>query len=167
MRLGHGGVADVPEDGKTTWGGTMRAVWTLACVIYGAVLTVLLLAPSPAHVVGLRHIPEFPWGDVGIHFTAFTLLALLVHTSRWPGQLLGRSVFLLIGYGIVTESLQWFVPSRAVELKDYVENILGVLVGSGVYWMIHRAIPHREARRPVSLAAQLVRHAAMAQTAAD
>ncbi len=111
----------------------MRILRYLICAAYWVFLTVLLLVPDPAAVVGMKRVPVFPWGDIGIHFTAFTILTLLVHASRWPKRP-GWIVVVLLAYGIATESLQYFVPPRAVELKDYTENIIGVLVGSGIVW---------------------------------
>ncbi|MCY2994376.1 MAG: VanZ family protein [Planctomycetota bacterium] len=113
----------------------MRTIRLLICGGYGALLTVLLLAPNPAAVVGLRRVPVFPWGDIGIHFTAFTILTLLVYVAQWPKGIGWAASAVLVAYGITTESLQWFVPSRAVELLDYTENILGVAAGTGIYWL--------------------------------
>ena len=117
----------------------MRIVRLLMCGSYWLFLTVLLLVPNPAAVVGLRKVPTFPWGDIGIHFTAFTILALVVHFSRWPKSF-GWTIVVLLAYGIATESLQYFVPPRCVELKDYIENILGIAFGSGVFWWLSRVL---------------------------
>jgi VanZ family protein len=110
----------------------------LACWAYSTLLTVLLLTPNPAAVVGLKKIPWFPLGDIGMHFCAFFLLAILVHSTRWPKPLHWLWIVALLGYGATTESLQAFVPFRSVELKDYLDNCLGVLAGSGIYWAVHR-----------------------------
>ena len=127
------------------WEPTMRKIRLLICAGYWGLLTVFLLAPNPIAVVGLRKVPVFPWGDIGIHFTAFTILTLLVHGSRWPKRTGWPFLAVLLAYGITTESLQWFVPSRAVELLDYTENILGVTAGTGIYWLTHRLIQRRAA----------------------
>ncbi len=118
----------------------MRTVRLLFCVAYAVLLTMLLLAPQPAKLLGLRRIPMFPWGDIGIHFTAFTILTLLVHGLRWPTRTRWPIVAALLAYGVVIESLQVFVPSRSVELLDYLENMLGVAVGTGIYWLARRLI---------------------------
>ena len=123
----------------------MHTIRLLICAGYWGLLTVVLLVPNPAAVVGLRKVPVFPWGDIGIHFTAFTILTLLVHGSRWPRGIGWPFLAVLVAYGITTESLQWFVPSRAVELLDYTENILGVAAGTGIYWLGHRLIRRRAA----------------------
>jgi hypothetical protein len=123
----------------------MRTIRLLICAGYWGLLTVLLLAPNPAAVVGLRRVPVFPWGDIGIHFTAFTIVTLLVYGVRWPKGIGWPVSAVLLAYGITTESLQWFVPSRAVELLDYTENILGVAAGTGIYWLAHRLIQQRRA----------------------
>jgi hypothetical protein len=133
----------------------MRYVVILGCAAYWCLLTALLLTPSPASLVGLRAIPAFPGGDHGIHFAAFAVLTLLVHGTRWPRALAWPAVAALLAYGIATESLQYFVPPRQVELLDYVGNILGVLTGTGAYWCFHRLAASRPRG---SLAAEIVTH---------
>ena len=44
----------------------------------------------------------------------------------------------LIIYGVTTESLQLFVPHRTARVMDAVENILGIALGTVVYWMVLR-----------------------------
>ena len=50
----------------------MRIAALLAFVCYWLFLTVLLLVPNPAALVGLHAVPIFPWGKFGIHLIAFT-----------------------------------------------------------------------------------------------
>ena len=117
------------------------ARWTI-CIAYWCLLTVLLLARDPAALVGLDRIPAFPWGDLGIHFTAFAVLGLLVHVSRWPKGP-GWAVLLLLAYAVATESLQVLVPPRSVQLTDYAENVLGIAAGSALYWTVWRVLRRR------------------------
>jgi VanZ family protein len=116
----------------------MHIIRLLVCLAYLALLTVLLLTPNPAAVVGLTRVPWFPWGNVGIHFCAFSLLTILVHATRWPKPLYWLLIVLLLMYAGTTESLQHFVPSRSVELKDYLENFLGIAAGTATYWFALR-----------------------------
>jgi VanZ family protein len=122
----------------------MRAIRLLICAGYWGLLTVLLLTPNPARTIGLPKATALPGIDIGIHFAAFTILALLVHVARWPKKTIGwPGLAVLLLYGIVTESLQWFVPSRTVEWLDYGENLLGVGVGTGLCWIAHRLLQVR------------------------
>ena len=105
----------------------------LAGPAYWAFLTVLLLTPDPAVILRLDHLPMFWWGELGIHSAAFTILALLVHGLRWPRAPGWTMLFVLLVYAIAVESLQAFVPPRTVELLDYLENLFGILLGSGIY----------------------------------
>ncbi len=116
----------------------MRIVVRLICLAYVSLLTVLLLAPDPGAAVGLKKVPWFPLGDIGIHFCAFCLLALLVYSTRWPKPLRWLWIVVLLGYGFATETLQAYVPFRTVELKDYFDNSLGIAAGSGLYWLLLR-----------------------------
>lgn len=125
----------------------------IACFGYWALLTVLLLAPHPEGLLRLSHMPYFPLGDVGMHLTAFTLLSLSVHFVRWPKRPVLWVAVVLLAYGLATETLQAFVPPRGVELKDYADNVIGVLLGAAIYWAVQR----RFAKPEPHLAVELVR----------
>jgi hypothetical protein len=118
----------------------MRLLRLLLVAAYWVLLTVLLLVPNPAAILGFFRAPKLPTNDVGIHFTAFFILSVLVCAARWPRRLGWFLVALLVGYGLLVESLQALVPPRAVELLDYTENVLGVLAASGVYWLLQRLV---------------------------
>jgi len=113
------------------------------CVGYWLILTALLLASNPAAVVGLRRVPQLPWGEFGIHLVALTLLTILVHMVGWPKRLNWWLVGVLLFYAIAAEALQVFVPSRCVELIDFAQNVGGVVIGSAIYAAIRSmAQPH-------------------------
>lgn len=116
----------------------MRIVFLLVCLWYWVLLTVLLLAPNPAGVVGLQSVPILPWGKFGIHLTAFTILSALVHATRWPKRLWWPLILLLVVYGVTTESMQLLVPTRSARVIDGIENILGIAIGTGIYWLLRR-----------------------------
>ena len=135
----------------------MRAVFSLAFLAYWALLTALLLVPNPAALVGLAAVPVFPWGKFGIHLLAFVMLGFLAHATRWPSPPCWQILALLLVYGVATETLQLFVPHRSARVADAAENILGIAIASGAYWLVRRlAAP----RNKVLLAAALVRWAA-------
>ena len=137
----------------------MRIVTLFASFCYWILLTVLLLVPNPAALVGLREVPIFPWGKFGIHLIAFTILSVLVHATRWPKRPWWPLIALLVVYGITTETLQLFVPHRTARVMDAIENILGIALGAGIYWLARRL---RELCLKSNLAAGSVKHAAEA-----
>ena len=99
------------------------------CAVYWSMLSALLLLPGSlleAHRVaeGLK--------GVGVHLVAFAVLGFLIGVSRWP---LRRAwlVVLLGGYAIAVEAVQWLVPSRSVELPDFVENVVGLAAGFAIW----------------------------------
>lgn len=143
----------------------MRFFRLLIGVGYWSLLTVLLLTPHPAAVFGLRQLPTFPWGDRGTHFVAFTILTLGGLGSQWPRRLAWRRVLALLIYGLAAESLQGFVPPRAVEFLDYTENLLGVGLGAAVYWLARLWLQPSRADAPPDPARP--RPAAAAQVIAD
>ena len=140
----------------------MRLAILLACICYWLFLTVLLLVPNPAALVGLHAVPIFPWGKFGIHLSCFTVLGFLANATRWPKRLWWPLIVFLMVYGITTETLQLFVPHRTARVMDAIENILGIAAGSAIYWLLLRLM------RPflkVNLAANLVKQAAEADAA--
>jgi hypothetical protein len=116
-----------------------RMVRSFVCAMYMSLLTMLLLSPNPAAVVGLTSIPSVPGGDVTMHLGSFAVLTILVHSMRWPKPIHWSPVAILLIYAAATESLQALVPPRTVELKDFVANVCGIAAGSLVYWSIQRA----------------------------
>ena len=140
----------------------MRTVALLAFICYWLFLTVLLLAPDPAGLVGLHEVPVFPWGKFGVHLIAFTGLGFLANATRWPKHPWWPLVVLLMAYGITTETLQLFVPQRTARVMDGIENILGIAAGSVIYWLLLRLMrPFLEAE----LAAKFLEKAAEADAA--
>lgn len=132
----------------------MRFLCLAACTGYWALLTVLLLVPDPAAVIGLQTRPTFPWGDFGIHMAFFTVLGLLVQGTRWPRSPAWFILGILTAYGIATESLQVFVPHRHACVMDAIQNVSGVAIGSALYWLVHRKLigPVAEPHLAVELA---------------
>jgi hypothetical protein len=132
----------------------MRVFARTACLAYWICLTILLLVPDPSGLVGIRRVPVFPWGKFGVHLIAFTALSFLVHATRWPKRPWLLLLMLLMLYGITTETLQMLVPPRTPRVIDGIENCLGVLAGSAIYWLILQII---QPAAKVNLASQLVR----------
>ena len=113
----------------------MHIIRLLICLSYATLLTVLLLSPDPAAIMGLK---KAPLEDAGIHFSALLLLAAFVHATRWPKPPYWTSLIFLAVYALATEALQAIVPGRTVQLFDFIENLLGVSAGTAVYWFFQR-----------------------------
>lgn len=106
----------------------------LLFIVYCLGLTVLLVAPDPAALLGIEKVPGAAGGR-GIHFLAFLVLGLLALGSRWRvtgGLLIG----LLIAYALATETLQCLVPARTAEALDIAENLLGLAVAAGCWRLV-------------------------------
>ena len=97
-----------------------------------AVIAGLSLAPNPrdTEMVGLL---EIVGGELVAHAIAWAALAVC---ARWAGPV-GRarsraSVLawgLCVGYGVLMEALQYFVPGRGAQLFDLLADIVGASVG--------------------------------------
>jgi glycopeptide antibiotics resistance protein len=139
----------------------MRLAILIASLCYWLFLTVLLLVPNPAALVGLHAVPVFPWGKFGVHLIAFTILGFLANATRWPKRFCWPMIVFLVGYGITTEVLQLFVPHRTSRVMDGIENILGIAAGSALYWLLLRLMQPFLKCNP---AANVVKHAAQVET---
>jgi hypothetical protein len=106
----------------------------LACFAYCVILTLLLLVPDPT--MGLRPFRGIGAG-IGVHFTAFGILGILVAASRLPLRRVLLSG-LLFTYAMGVELLQYFVPLRGVEARDLLENLLGLLAGIALWQLVAR-----------------------------
>lgn len=116
----------------------MLIVRRLSCIVYWGLLTVLLLAPNPLAVFGITRLPDaISPPDRGVHFSVFCLLTVLVLASRWPVRTRFILIVLVV-YAFASELLQYFFPPRTVDPIDLTENLLGIAVGAGFYWGVHK-----------------------------
>lgn len=90
------------------------------------VLAVAYLALMPG-----EDVPGFTW-DKANHLLAFAVMTALAALG-WPAR---RSVFSLwaplLGYGLLIEVIQYFLPTREFSLLDWVTDGLGILVALGL-----------------------------------
>jgi len=93
---------------------------------YAILLVIMALVPS------MSSIAELSPPDWISHAVAYGVQAALIFWACLPTR--GRNRALLIGvvgasgFGIVTEALQFFQPSRSVELEDLAANSVGALL---------------------------------------
>jgi glycopeptide antibiotics resistance protein len=113
-------------------------ITVILCIGYWLFLTVLLLVPNPAALLGLKEVPSLPWGKFGIHLLAFTILSVLVHSLRWPKRLAWSPLVFLAIYAVATEFSQRFVFPRTARVMDGLENLLGIALGAAIYWSFRR-----------------------------
>ena len=113
------------------------------CVGYLIALTVLLVTSQPLAFVPRQselHMLVHAVGPVS-HLSSFAILALLAWAAQWPLPQWGIVAF-LVSYGMGTELGQHFVPHRTPELADFLQNVVGIVIGGGAYWLAVRAWRH-------------------------
>ena len=80
-------------------------------------------------------------GDLG-HFFEFGLFAVLVALAREravagsTGLLLGAAAG--IGYGLAIELIQWPIPYRSADPRDFAVDVVGVTCALAVLWYLRR-----------------------------
>lgn len=105
-----------------------------------AVCTWLALIPDPPDN------PVFRLGDVILHGAAFTYLTfalMLVQTAgnrRSFPAMAAVACTALLGYGLLLELAQSFIPERTAELKDILVDGAGIVVGLALAALLARPI---------------------------
>lgn len=104
----------------------LLAVWIIMVIILA------ILPDLPVPRIGGRQIPlrlDYP-----VHFIEHTLLAFLAIISFVTRQTQKRNIRLtlysLIGFALMVEFIQIFLPFRDFELQDLGLNIAGILTGT-------------------------------------
>lgn len=104
----------------------MRVCFQAAFWVPLGVCTWLALIPEPPDN------PVFRLGDVVLHAAAFTYLSLalvLARGHRNPAPEYLKTAGFMIGYGVLLEIVQAFIPERSAELKDLLVDALGIAAG--------------------------------------
>jgi hypothetical protein len=99
--------------------------------VYAGFVSFLLLTAHPLQMLGLGACSGTLSAGRGQHAIIFLGLALFSTASRWPISRVTLAS-LLAAYGVGTEGLQAFIPSRTPEWADVVENLLGIVIGFAV-----------------------------------
>ena len=118
----------------------------IVCLGYVVFLTLLLLTPYLARLIGVRgDLPWFlqslmPWA----HVLSFSVLIVFVFLARWPVP--PWSILLILAiYGGTTEFLQTFVPPRTPRWMDWFRDLGGLAVGGSICWIVAQVwTGHRE-----------------------
>jgi VanZ family protein len=58
-------------------------------------------------------------------------------TRRSSGFVLGAAIL----YAVLDELLQILTPTRTAQVWDFVMDVLGALLGLGMFWLFHRRFP--------------------------
>ena len=92
------------------------------------------------------HVPDVPmpaphYNDKLLHFLAYAGLAFLLYwtwVTRRGLSLIGAAVSLLIaiGYGVIDEITQGWVPQRVADPKDWAADLLGATSGVLLFWCL-------------------------------
>ena len=75
------------------------------------------------------------WGSPNLgHFLCYTLLSLSL-SGLFSRRKKYLAPLVAMGFGILMEIVQIFIPSRDSNLLDIGVNILGISLGFGIYWL--------------------------------
>jgi hypothetical protein len=123
----------------------MRLVFLFASAVYGTAITAWLSVPDIARAIGLEGLSGFPWKDYGLRFSAFGLLAVLAHASRWPKRFAWR-MLILVAYALSIGGIENYVSSRSIALDALLADLAGIAAGSALYWAACRLAKPRRTR---------------------
>jgi hypothetical protein len=115
----------------------MQSLTKLAFIGYLAYLTALLWTADPSQLIGGR-VPGFLQTVMFMaHTLAFSVLAVLALSVRWPAPR-WLVIVLLAGYGGLTEIVQGFLPPRTPKWADWCQDLLGIAIGATLCWIAAR-----------------------------
>jgi VanZ family protein len=118
----------------------------------------LLWAPVALYAVAIfiessiSQIPALPSGfsDKDGHGLLYAGLAVLTARALWRGRWAGATlptavlaIVLTALYGATDEFHQWFVPGRTADVMDWLSDLAGASVGTGLAFLAARAIVRR------------------------
>jgi hypothetical protein len=125
-------------------------VTRLLALMWAILVGIVLTLPGDSISRSSRLLPFLPpaWMDKVVHFVLFSVMAWLAYLALRdvvsPRFAWLASCGLTLGYGLLLEVCQLFVPGRSPSLGDGVADGVGVLVAAFASYRI-------EARRRVSL----------------
>jgi len=100
-------------------------------LFYICVVAILYLATTTQEIKPLEH----TW-DKANHFIAFTTLYILLSLA-YQNLSLRIKALILIGFGIMIEIVQSFIPGRDFSGFDVIADSIGIFIGS-VLFMIYK-----------------------------
>ena len=104
----------------------LRALFWLSLIL----ITCLALLPLQTPAL-TEH-----YADKINHVAAFSLLSVLLRGAyRIP---LSKAAWLLLGYGLLIETVQFFIPNRMFSLLDIAADGLGIVLGGLILILIEK-----------------------------
>lgn len=107
-------------------GGLVRAAFQIGFWIPLLFCTWAALIPAPPDN------PVFQLSDVLLHAAAFTYLSfafVLAWLESGSGPVYLRAFLFMLGYGVLLELVQSFIPERSAEFKDLLVDAVGIGAG--------------------------------------
>ncbi len=91
-----------------------------------------------AVVPNYNALPNFvSFSDLINHAVAFFTLYLLLERA-YPDLKYTSSVTLLVGYAVLIEAVQYFLPNRCASFSDVVADSVGILIAVALLPLIHK-----------------------------
>ena len=109
-----------------------NAVHLSVCLIQATALSFGLLSPDPFSLV---RDTSLSWvqgvSDLLIHTCVFVVLSFTVFSFCYAmlGEFPAVALFAMLGYCLIVEGLQAFVPGRTCDPRDAVANVTGFVLG--------------------------------------
>ena len=135
-----------PMMGWGRWGFRLALVALLAGLTLPAGVINAIIEVLSVFMPGLGEISDQPGASFGMHFVLFATVASLLLVLRLDAPM-GPLLIALVALGVVSELLQWPIPSRFADGADVATNWVGVGLGvlaRGVVQALGGAPPPRD-----------------------
>jgi hypothetical protein len=101
---------------------------------------IIYLANTADHNFAFRLIGHLPYGDKFMHALLYGVMALFLNFGlnykhyTWLGFKVQLGAVIVLGFAIVEEVSQYWLPSRTFDLLDLLADLVGVILFSCLTW---------------------------------
>lgn len=121
-----------------------KTQWILLFAIIAAWILAIQLVPRllPFDFVRVNIFNISVHTDYFVHVLLFILIVLVVNVLRIKIQLRVLLPLMLV-VGIAAEVIQLYIPNRTFNYWDLGSNVLGVIIGVCIVWVVRQVVFHR------------------------
>ncbi|MDD2790599.1 MAG: VanZ family protein [Sulfurimonas sp.] len=98
-------------------------------LFYFTLAVIIFLATTTAKIEMVENV----W-DKANHFAAFFVLYLLLSFS-YKKLSIWFKIIVLLAFGVLIETVQYFIPGRYFSFLDVFADSLGIAIGIAAYWI--------------------------------
>ncbi len=92
-------------------------------LIWAFIILILCIIPIPEN----KSATNIPQADKLVHLFLYLILTIIYLTERKQNEKFIYAAIIFSIFGLIIEIIQYFIPYRSAELKDWLADILGII----------------------------------------